>query len=183
MIRQPFTLAELGIDDESLARAASELERYAEQTRLGTPPVLVASILDAVEAEPAPRRGWLGGLGARGGILHRSMAMGVTAAVLAAAVGVGFLFGRLVDGPAPDVGTSPPPSVMVTPSPTPTLTATPTPTPTPSPSFSPAATSSSEASESPGLSAEPSASESDDSGGNSGPGGGGDDNSGPGGGG
>ena len=180
MIRQPFTPAELGIDDESLVPAAGELERYAEQTRLSASPALVASILDAVAAEPAPRRGWLGGLGSRGGLLHRSFAMAVTAVVLVAAVGIGFLFGRLVDGPAPEVGTSPSP-VVVTPSPTPTPTPTRSPTPTPSPTFSPAATSSSEASESPGQSEEPSASGSDDSGGNSGPGGGGDDNSGPGG--
>ena len=180
MIRQPFTPAELGIDDESLVPAAEELERYAEQTRLSASSALVASILDAVEAEPAPRRGWLGGVAARGGTLHRSFAMAVTAAVLVAAVGIGFLFGRLVDGPAPGVGSSPSP-VVVTASPTPTPTPTVSPTPTPSPSLSPSPTSSSQASESPGQSAEPSASESDDSGGNSGPGGG-DDNSGPGGG-
>jgi hypothetical protein len=194
MIRHPFTAAELGVDDESLAATAGLLERYAEQAQVSVSPAQLASILDAIEAEPTPRRGWLAALAARGDVLHRATAMAVAAGVLVAAVGIGFLLGRLAEGPAPSVGTSPSPSVVssptptTSPSPTPSVSPTPSPTSSPSGSALPSVTPTAEASASDAASesAEPSASGSDDSGGNSGPGGGGsgsDDSSGPGGGG
>jgi hypothetical protein len=171
--REPFTPAEVGIDDESLHAVAAELEDYAQLAHQAPSAMLVRSVMDAVDAEPAPRRGWLATLTAPGGTARRSLAVAATAGVVVVAIGIGFLLGRVADAPAPGVGGSPAPSAVTTPSPTPT----PTPTPTPSPSVAPTQS----VQESFTQQAEPSATESDDHGGNSGPGGG-DDSSGPGGG-
>lgn len=178
MSRVPFTPAELGVDDASLASAAAELERYAQLTQRGATPSFVASVLAAVEAEPAPRRGPWAALLAPGGALRQSFAMLAAVGVIVAAIGIGFLLGRVADGPAPGVGTSPSPSqVVATPSASPAVTPNPTPSPTlsPTPSASPTPAPSADAStarENPTTIPQPTATASDDSGGNSGPSGG-----------
>ena len=73
MTREPFTPAELGTDDESLNAVAAELEDYAQLAHRAPSAMLVRSVMDAVEAEPAPRRGWWATLAAPGGTLRRSI--------------------------------------------------------------------------------------------------------------
>jgi hypothetical protein len=192
--QHPFGHDELDRVDPGLDAVAHELERYAAGRSDDAPAGLAAAIREAIAAEPEPSVGWwqrfIAGPAAWGATGRAVAVAGVLVLALVGSLAVG----QLLNVAGPNVGTSPDPSPSVVPSerPSPSVTPSPSPSPTDTAERSPSATPST-----------PSATPSDDHGGddetpeptdddNSGPGGGGDDdetprptddNSGPGGGG
>jgi len=187
--RNHFDPSELDRTHPELERVAERLEAHAADADQPIAPDLVARIQAAVDAEPDAAPGWLATLASALGPWRRPAAvLAAGAIVVAIAVGslaVGDLFERMRN-----LGASPPPSVTVTPSPSPSPspTASPTPSTVPSPADSATPTPSSTPTVAPPPSVAPSPSptssddhefetpemetprQSDDSGGNSGPG-------------
>lgn len=146
MTRRPFDPDELGGVEPELGRVAGELESYGRLTAGETPHHLSNRVMDAIAAEPAPRRGMLAGLLAPLTAWPRSNAVRavLVAGTMILAVGAVVIAGQLAQLFEPSqVGPSPAPSQVesttATPSPTAEESVTPSPsvTPTPSPTQTP----------------------------------------------
>lgn len=114
----------LGADGQELHGVIDELNRYLDLTDEDPAPGFGQRVMEAVEAEPAPRRGLLSWLTASSGRTRRSLQAVTVAAVLVLAVAGTFAGGQLAGflrGSA-------------TPAATPTTTSTLSPRPTPRPS-------------------------------------------------
>lgn len=121
MSRRPFDPREL---DQSLADAdpaISELERYVSTSATEAPHGLSDRVMAEIEAEPAPRRGflaWLLAPSAAGSRPGRLMRGGALAATLVLAVAGALFAGQLADL-VRDVGGEPTPSPTQSVSPSP----------------------------------------------------------------
>jgi hypothetical protein len=181
MTRLPWDPAEIGTHDADLDDVAARLTRYADSTADAPPASLIGRIEAALDDEPIPAAPWwrAGGLAAWG-VPARILA---AAAVLVLGIVTGLALGQL-SGLVQDAGTGSSPAPVISDSPSPSPSPSPTPTPSPSPTASPTP-SPSPATPEPTASEDETPEPFDDSGGNSGPGGGGGSggNSGPGGGG
>jgi hypothetical protein len=187
MTRLPWDPAEIGTHEDDLDHVADRLTRYAESASDAPSIGLVDRIQSALDDEPIPAAPWWRG----GGVTawRAPVRMFAAAAVLVLGVVAGLALGQL-SGLVQEGGTgsSPAPitSPSTSPSPTPSPTLSPSPSDSPSSSPSPSGSPVSSArliTPNPTASPDDDAAETpdpdDDSGGNSGPGGGG-DNSGPG---
>ncbi|MGZ8475882.1 MAG: hypothetical protein ACXWWQ_06625 [Candidatus Limnocylindria bacterium] len=173
MSRLPWDPAEIGTHEEDLDGVADRLTRHAE-AETGLPHgTLAARIQAALDDEPLPVGPWWRRTGPVSGWLGPARLIAAAAVLVLGVVG-GLALGDFAGEQNSGSGPSPTPVVSpsATPSPTPSPSATPTLSPTPSPSpmssariTTPPPTATEEA-ETP----EPG----EDSGGNSGPGGGGD---------
>lgn len=144
MTSHRYDPSELDRVDPSLDEVAGRLERYAAATPAVMSSDLAARIQAAVDAEPGPIISpWAAFLrGMRG-----PARLVAAAAVLVLAVLGALAVGELTDLVRPDVGSTPPPSVV--------LPATRPPSPSPEPSRSPSPTASQNASPSPSPSPSP----------------------------
>lgn len=173
MTSHPYGPDELDRVDADLDAVAHELERYAAGRSADAPAGLVASIHEAIAAEPDPSVGWwqrfVAGPAAWGAT-GRAVAM---AAVFALAVVGSIAVGQVLNSVSPNFGSSPGASPSVSPSDVSTPSASPSPSPSATPSEAPTPTT---------VPSTPSASPSDDDGGRGTPEPSDDDNSGHGGG-
>ncbi len=166
---------------DPLEQTAAKLQAYAAGITAGAPRGLVSAVIGALDAEPLPRRRW-GWIGLPSPV-QRALRVAALAAIIALGVGGAIFAGQLASLLREvRIGATPsPPAVIVT-SPSPSNTPHPTSSPSPSPTSTRPPRSSVVPQptapvtfETPGASAELSASPgaSDDSGGgNRGPGGG-----------
>ncbi|HEY6607869.1 MAG TPA: hypothetical protein VI277_01610 [Candidatus Limnocylindria bacterium] len=197
MTHHPYGPDELDRADPELDEVAHAIERYALDHDGKMPAGLPSRIIAAIDMEPDPEPRWWAVLLAGPRAWRPAGRLAAMAAVIAIATVGAVALGAIVEGVRPSVGTSSPPSPIISPSEAPTDAVTPSPTPSLSSSPSSSATPSSlQASPAPSptvvpATAVPTASDDDDEdetpepseSDNSGPGGGGgDDDSGPGGG-
>jgi predicted component of type VI protein secretion system len=115
-----------------------ELDDYLRLTAIDPEPGFMDRVMAAVEAEPPPRSGLLGWLGAAGPgqrLLQATLLAGALAVILAGLILGGSFFDLLRPHPASSVA----PIVSGSPSPSPTPTLVPSPTPSATPPASPTA--------------------------------------------
>lgn len=135
MTHHPYGPDELDRADPELDDVAHELERYATSQQGQPPSHLTSRIHAAIDAEPDPERGWWSTLLL--GWSARPARMMTAAAVIAIAVVGAVALAQVIDSVRPDVGTTPPPSPLISPIESPTPSASPSPTPSPSPTATP----------------------------------------------
>jgi uncharacterized membrane protein YgcG len=179
MTRRPFRPGELEDFGTDLEPTVEDLERYLADSSADPAPDFVDGVIQAVAAEPTPRRGLLAGIS--GAFNTERGRMALVAATMAVAILAVVAAGQLSGLVESQVGDSPQPSVSAPPVPTQSPSLEPSPEPSPSASddeddddASPDASDDEDRSPSPSGSPD----ESDNSG--PGGGGGGGDSSGPG---
>ena len=144
MTRRPFDRRELDRPSADAERSVVELESYLADTAMGAPRGLEERVMAAIEAEPAPRRGFLASLLAPSGSgagMRRLARAGLLGATLVMAV-AGALFAGQLSGLIHNVGSgspTPTPTESVAPSQTESLLPSPTTSQEATPSGSPAA--------------------------------------------